>query len=68
MLNSESFKKIRVLLRMRQQDFAEIIGRSVYTVQSIECGRLGVSKNNEIIIYDYLKKHGHNDIIAECFK
>lgn len=68
MLNSELFKKIRVLLGLRQHEFAEIIGRSVYTVQSIECGRLGVSKNNEIIIYDYLKKHGHNDIIAECFK
>lgn len=68
MLNSKLFKKIRVLLRMRQQDFAEILGCSIYTVQSIECGRLGISKKNEIIIYDYLKKHGHDDIIAECFK
>lgn len=68
MLNSELFKKIRVLLGLRQREFAAIIGKSVYTVQSIECGRLGVSKNNEIIIYDYLKKHGRNDIIAECFK
>lgn len=67
-MTNEIFKKIRVLLRMRQQDFAEILGCSIYTVQSIECGRLGVSKKNEIIIYDYLKKHGHDDIIAECFK
>lgn len=67
-MTNEIFKKIRVLLRMRQQDIAEILGCSIYTVQSIECGRLGISKKNEIIIYDYLKKHGHNDIIAECFK
>lgn len=67
-MTNEIFKKIRVLLRMRQQDFAEILGCSIYTVQSIECGRLGISKKNEIIIYDYLKKHGHDDIIAECFK
>lgn len=67
-MTNEIFKKIRVLLRMRQQDIAKILGCSIYTVQSIECGRLGVSKKNEIIIYDYLKKHGHDDIIAECSK
>ena len=55
---------LRVELRMTQKQFAEKIGKSVQTIQSIECGRLNISQKFEFAVKIYLQNIHRVDLLS----
>ena len=54
-LTIEKLKELRCELKLTQEQFAAKIGKSVYTVQAIECGRLAISTKFEIEVKLFLE-------------
>ena len=54
-LTIEKLKELRYELKLTQEQFAKRIGKSVSTVQSIECGRLAISTKFEIEVKLFLE-------------
>jgi DNA-binding XRE family transcriptional regulator len=49
-MNSEEFKKLRLLTALTQEEFAALIGLSHSYVQSVESGRRTITPANELMI------------------
>lgn len=64
-LTIDKLKELRVELKLTQQQFAAKIGKSVYTVQAIECGRLAISKKFEIEVKLFLEHSEYFDLIEK---
>jgi len=62
-LTIEKLKELRYELRLTQEQFATKIGKSVYTIQAIECGRLAISKKFEIEVKLFLEHSEYFDLI-----
>lgn len=62
-LTIEKLKELRYELKLTQEQFATKIGKSVYTVQAIECGRLAISKKFEIEVKLFLEHSEYFDLI-----
>lgn len=62
-LTIDKLKELRVELKLTQEQFAAKIGKSVYTVQAIECGRLAISKKFEIEVKLFLEHSEYFDLI-----
>lgn len=62
-LTIEKLKELRYELRLTQEQFATKIGKSVYTVQAIECGRLAISNKFEIEVKLFLEHSEYFDLI-----
>lgn len=62
-LTPEKLKMLRAELRMTQKQFAEKIGKSVQTIQSIECGRLQISQKFEFAVKIYLRNTSRVDLM-----
>lgn len=62
-LTIDKLKELRYELRLTQEQFAAKIGKSVYTVQAIECGRLAISKKFEIEVKLFLEHSEYFDLI-----
>ena len=54
-LTIDKLKELRCELKLTQEQFAAKIGKSVYTVQAIECGRLAISTKFEIEVKLFLE-------------
>lgn len=63
-LTPEKLKMLRAELRMTQKQFAEKIGKSVQTIQSIECGRLNISEKFEFAVKIYLRNIQRVDLLT----
>jgi len=64
-LTIEKLKELRYELRLTQEQFAAKIGKSVYTVQAIECGRLAISNKFEIEVKLFLEHSENFDLIKK---
>lgn len=62
-LTIDKLKELRCELKLTQEQFATKIGKSVYTVQAIECGRLAISKKFEIEVKLFLEHAEYFDLI-----
>lgn len=62
-LTIDKLKELRYELRLTQEQFAAKIGKSVYTIQAIECGRLAISKKFEIEVKLFLEHSEYFDLI-----
>lgn len=62
-LTIDKLKELRYELRLTQEQFAAKIGKSVYTVQAIECGRLAISAKFEIEVKLFLEHSEYFDLI-----
>lgn len=62
-LTIEKLKELRCELKLTQEQFANKIGKSVYTVQAIECGRLTISQKFEIEVKLFLEHSEYFDLI-----
>lgn len=62
-LTIDKLKELRCELKLTQEQFANKIGKSVYTVQAIECGRLAISKKFEIEVKLFLEHSEYFDLI-----
>ena len=62
-LTIDKLKTLRCELKLTQEQFAAKIGKSVYTVQAIECGRLAISKKFEIEVKLFLEHSENFDLI-----
>lgn len=62
-LTIDKLKELRCELKLTQEQFAKRIGKSVYTVQAIECGRLAISKKFEIEVKLFLEHSEYFDLI-----
>lgn len=62
-LTIDKLKTLRCELKLTQEQFANKIGKSVYTVQAIECGRLAISKKFEIEVKLFLEHSEYFDLI-----
>ena len=62
-LTIEKLKELRYELKLTQEQFAKRIGKSVSTVQSIECGRLAISTKFEIEVKLFLEHSEYFDLI-----
>ena len=62
-LTIEKLKELRYELKLTQEQFAKRIGKSVSTVQSIECGRLAISAKFEIEVKLFLEHSEYFDLI-----
>jgi transcriptional regulator with XRE-family HTH domain len=62
-LTIDKLKELRVELKLTQEQFAAKIGKSVYTVQAIECGRLAISTKFEIEVKLFLEHSEYFDLI-----
>lgn len=62
-LTIDKLKELRVELKLTQEQFAAKIGKSVYTVQAIECGRLAISAKFEIEVKLFLEHSEYFDLI-----
>lgn len=62
-LTIEKLKELRCELKLTQEQFANKIGKSVYTVQAIECGRLAISNKFEIEVKLFLEHSEYFDLI-----
>ena len=62
-LSIEKLKELRCELKLTQEQFAAKIGKSVYTVQAIECGRLAISSKFEIEVKLFLEHAKYFDLI-----
>lgn len=62
-LTPEKLKMLRAELRLTQKQFAENIGKSVQTIQSIECGRLNISQKFEMAVKCYLRNIHRVDLL-----
>lgn len=62
-LTIDKLKELRYELRLTQEQFAAKIGKSVYTVQAIECGRLAISNKFEIEVKLFLEHSEYFDLI-----
>ena len=62
-LTIEKLKELRYELKLTQEQFAKRIGKSVSTVQSIECGRLAISAKFEIEVKLFLEHAKYFDLI-----
>lgn len=64
-LTIDKLKELRVELKLTQEQFAAKIGKSVYTVQAIECGRLAISTKFEIEVKLFLEHSEYFDLIEK---
>lgn len=64
-LTIDKLKELRCELKLTQEQFATKIGKSVYTVQAIECGRLAISKKFEIEVKLFLERNNRDDLIEK---
>lgn len=64
-LTIEKLKELRYELKLTQEQFATKIGKSVYTVQAIECGRLAISNKFEIEVKLFLEHSENFDLIEK---
>ena len=64
-LTIEKLKELRYELKLTQEQFAKRIGKSVSTVQSIECGRLAISAKFEIEVKLFLEHSEYFDLIEK---
>jgi len=64
-LTIDKLKELRVELKLTQEQFAAKIGKSVYTVQAIECGRLAISNKFEIEVKLFLEHSENFDLIKK---
>ena len=62
-LTIDKLKELRCELKLTQEQFANKIGKSVYTVQAIECGRLAISTKFEIEVKLFLEHAEYFDLI-----
>lgn len=62
-LTIEKLKELRCELKLTQEQFANKIGYSVYTVQAIECGRLAISSKFEIEVKLFLEHAEYFDLL-----
>ena len=62
-LTIEKLKELRYELKLTQEQFAKRIGKSVSTVQSVECGRLAISTKFEIEVKLFLEHSEYFDLI-----
>lgn len=62
-LTIEKLKELRCELKLTQEQFAAKIGKSVYTVQAIECGRLAISSKFEIEVKLFLEHAKYFDLL-----
>lgn len=62
-LTIDKLKELRCELKLTQEQFANKIGKSVYTVQAIECGRLAISTKFEIEVKLFLEHSEYFDLI-----
>ena len=62
-LTIDKLKELRCELKLTQEQFAAKIGKSVYTVQAIECGRLAISTKFEIEVKLFLEHAKYFDLI-----
>lgn len=62
-LTIDKLTELRCELKLTQEQFANKIGKSVYTVQAIECGRLAISKKFEIEVKLFLEHSEYFDLI-----
>ena len=62
-LTIEKLKELRYELKLTQEQFAKRIGKSVSTIQSIECGRLAISAKFEIEVKLFLEHSEYFDLI-----
>lgn len=62
-LTIDKLKELRCELKLTQEQFAAKIGKSVYTVQAIECGRLAISTKFEIEVKLFLEHSEYFDLI-----
>lgn len=64
-LTIDKLKELRYELRLTQEQFATKIGKSVYTIQAIECGRLAISNKFEIEVKLFLEHSERIDLIEK---
>lgn len=64
-LTIDKLKELRVELKLTQEQFAAKIGKSVHTVQAIECGRLAISTKFEIEVKLFLEHSEYFDLIEK---
>lgn len=64
-LTIEKLKELRYELKLTQEQFAAKIGKSVYTIQAIECGRLAISSKIETEIKLFLEHAEYFDLIEK---
>lgn len=64
-LTIEKLKELRYELKLTQEQFAKRIGKSVSTIQSIECGRLAISSRFEIEVKLFLEHAKYFDLIEK---
>lgn len=62
-LTIEKLKELRYELKLTQEQFANKIGYSVYTVQAIECGRLKISQKFETEVKLFLEHAEYFDLL-----
>ena len=62
-LTIDKLKELRCELKLTQEQFANKIGKSVYTVQAIECERLAISTKFEIEVKLFLEHSEYFDLI-----
>lgn len=64
-LTIDKLRELRCELKLTQEQFAAKIGKSVYTVQAIECGRLAISSKFEIEVKLFLEHAKYFDLIEK---
>lgn len=62
-LTIDKLRELRYELKLTQEQFAAKIGKSVYTIQAIECGRLAISNKFEIEVKLFLEHSEYFDLI-----